>query len=39
MSAIREVLLTIAIALGLALTVAWDGLVTYGLFRLINSAF
>ena len=39
MSGIRKALLAIAIALGVALTAAWDGLVAYGLFRLISSAF
>jgi hypothetical protein len=39
MSAIRHVLLVFAIALSVALTGAWDGLVAYGLFRLVSSAF
>jgi hypothetical protein len=39
MSAIRHVLLVFALALGTALTAAWDGLLGYGLFRLISAAF
>jgi hypothetical protein len=39
MLAIREVLLAFAIALSVALTAAWDGLVADGLFRLLSSAF
>jgi hypothetical protein len=37
-SAIRDVLLAIALALGAALTVAWDGLLGYGLFQLARGA-
>ena len=39
MLAIRHVLFVFAIALSVALTAAWDGLVAYGLFRLVSGAF
>jgi hypothetical protein len=35
----REVLLALGIALGVGLTGVWDGLVSYGFFRLVSSAF
>ena len=35
----REVLLAFGIALSVALTAAWDGLVAFGHFRLLSSAF
>jgi hypothetical protein len=38
MSAIRDVLLVFALALGAALTAAWDGLLGYGLFQLVRGA-
>jgi hypothetical protein len=39
MSTIRHVLLVFVLALGAALTAAWDGLLAYGLFRLVSGAF
>jgi hypothetical protein len=39
MSDIRDVLFVFALALGATLTVAWDGLLGYGLFRLVSTAF
>ena len=37
MSTIRHVLLVFVLALGAALTAAWDGLLAYGLFRASSS--
>ena len=39
MSGIRDFLVAFALALGATLTVAWDGLLGYGLFRLVSAAF
>ena len=39
MSDIRDALFVFALALGATLTVAWDGLLGYGLFRLVSTAF
>jgi hypothetical protein len=37
MSGIRDVLFIFTLALGAALIVAWDGLLDYGLFRLVSQ--
>ena len=39
MSTIRHVLLVFVLVLSAALTAAWNGLLGYGLFRLISDAF
>jgi hypothetical protein len=39
MSGIRDFLVAFALALGATLTVAWDTLLSYSLFRLVSAAF
>jgi hypothetical protein len=39
LSAFHDTLLVFGLALAVALTAAWDGLLGYGLFRLISTVF